>query len=165
MTVDRNTKGGNKMSKKFLKMSIVLGMGFALMMGNMSVYAASSSEKAWRVWKSPSDPDINKVAEDKRNWVDESWEKYVEVRFDCDGMEYACVGMVGFKDGFNTNYDYMERVGGVSAGMKAGGRVYNASGNNAPTGWAYDGKLSKKASIVNTGKNVKYKFTVATKGY
>ena len=153
------------MSKKFLKMSIVLGMGFALMMGNMSVYAASSSEKAWRVWKSPSDPDINKVAEDKRNWVDESWEKYVEVRFDCDGMEYACVGMVGFKDGFNTNYDYMERVGGVSAGMKAGGRVYNASGNNAPTGWAYDGKLSKKASIVNTGKNVKYKFTVATKGY
>ena len=34
------------MSKKFLKMSIVLGMGFALMMGNMSVYAASSSEKA-----------------------------------------------------------------------------------------------------------------------
>ncbi len=46
MTVDRNTKGGNKMSKKFLKMSIVLGMGFALMMGNMSVYAASSSEKA-----------------------------------------------------------------------------------------------------------------------
>ena len=46
MTVDRNTKGGNKMSKKFLKMSIVLGMGLALMMGNMSVYAASSSGKA-----------------------------------------------------------------------------------------------------------------------
>ena len=153
------------MSKKFLKMSIVLGMGFALMMGNMSVYAASSSEKAWRVWKTPSDPDINKVAEDKKFGKDESWEKKVEVYFDCDGMEYACVGMVGFEDGNFGNYDYMREVGGVSVGMKCGGRVYNASGNNAPTGWVYDAKLSGKASIKNTGKNVKYKFTVATKGY
>ncbi len=165
MTVDRNTKGGNKMSKKFLKMSIVLGMGFALMMGNMSVYAASSSEKAWRVWKTPSDPDINKVAEDKKFGKDESWEKKVEVYFNCDGMPYACVGWVGFEDGNFGNYDYMRKVGGVSNGMKCGGRVYNASGNNAPTGWVYDAKLSGKASIKNTGKNVKYKFTVATKGY
>ncbi len=46
MTVDRNAKGGNKMSKNFLKMSIVLGMGFALTMGNMSVYDAKLSGKA-----------------------------------------------------------------------------------------------------------------------
>lgn len=153
------------MSKKFLKMSIVLGMGFALMMGNMSVYAASSSEKAWRVWKTPSDSDVNKVSEDKKIGKDESWEKKVEVYFDCDGMPYVCIGLIGFEDGNFENYDYMRKVGGVSAGMKCGGRVYNASGKNAPTGWAYDAKLSGKASIENTGKNVKYKFTVATKGY
>lgn len=137
-------------------------MSMVMVIGMVTSASAATGDKAWREWKYPSDYD--KVSKDS-NWKDNSWEKKVEVTFNCDGMEYACIGKIGFSDGVFSNKDYVTEVGGVSAGMKCGCRVYNADGDQVPTGWIQSAKLSGKVSINNTGTGVKFKFTVATKGY
>lgn len=148
-----------KAEGKKIKRGIALMLGFTMLFGTVTAQAAN---KAWREWRYPSD--YGKVSED-RTWRDDSWKADKQIKFNCDGMEYYCMATMGFEDGTFSNKDYIKGVGGVSVGMKCGGRVYNSKGSEAVTGWIYDGKLSGKASVENTGTNVKFKFTVATKGY
>lgn len=148
------------MSKGKLKKGIALIVVCTMLFGTTTAYAG---ENAWREWRTPED--YNHVSKDSRVGKDDSWEVRTQIKFNCDGMEYACMATMGFSDGVFSDTDYINQVGGVSAGMKCGGRVFNASCEGAETGWIYDAKLSGKASVKNTGDNVDFKFTVATLGY
>lgn len=134
------------MKKRFFSVMLVLICVFGITI-------SASAATQWAVYVTPTQ--LNKKFE-------KGWEvKGKNIKFNCDGMEYYCMATIGY-DTWWTDEDYIDDVGGVSAGMKCGGKVYNSRGDVGKTGWIKAAKLSGYVWVRHyDSKNVKYKFTVA----